>query len=42
MHGLGYKSALQHIFSHLQGTDVTYRFKQTKNWAQGERGMHNY
>jgi hypothetical protein len=27
----------QLILSHLWGTDMSYRFKQTKNWGQGTK-----
>jgi hypothetical protein len=34
------KISTQSIFTHLQGINMSFRFKQTKNWRQGERGMH--
>jgi hypothetical protein len=25
------------IFNHVQGTDLSYKFKLTENWKRGER-----
>jgi hypothetical protein len=30
----------QLIFGHLQGTNMSYRFKQTKELGAGDKGMH--
>jgi hypothetical protein len=36
------KVELEAIFGHLEGADMRFRFKQTKNLGKRDRDMHNY
>jgi hypothetical protein len=33
--GMGSQTAPQFVFGHLQGIDISFRFKQRKNWGRG-------
>jgi hypothetical protein len=35
-------SASVHLQPFSGYLDMSYRFKQTKNWRQGKKGMYNY
>jgi hypothetical protein len=46
LHGLGHamgrgRVSTQLILSHLCGTDMSYRFKQTKDLGAGDKVMHS-
>jgi hypothetical protein len=46
LHGSGHAMgrggiSTQLIFRLFQGTDMSYRFNNQKNWGQGTRGMHS-
>jgi hypothetical protein len=45
LHGSGHavgrgKVSTELILSHLQSTEMSYRFKWTKNWGQEAKRMH--
>jgi hypothetical protein len=47
LHGCGHvmgrgRVSTQLIFSHLQGIDMSYKFKYTKELEIGDKGMHSY